>query len=105
MPARARVIATAPRRSSGPPSSGARDSGTCRLAISTTATATGRLMRNTSRHEAALISQPPRNVPTAPATPPKAGPGPDGARPVLRHEGGLEEGEAAGGQQCGADPL
>ena len=47
-----------------------RVSGTCRRATSTTTTASGALMRNTQRHEATWISQPPMNGPTAVATPP-----------------------------------
>ena len=70
MPTSAPVIATAPGTSSGPGSSGARDSGTCRTAMATTAAATGRLMKNTRRHDTALISQPPTKGPIAVARPP-----------------------------------
>ena len=49
---------------------GALVSGTCRAAMNTTNTASGRLMKNTRRHDTALISHPPRNGPIAVATPP-----------------------------------
>src|SRR6202167_6288784 len=69
--ARARLIVIAPALSILARGPGAMDSGTCRTVISTTAAATGKLMKNTSRHETALISQPPTNGPIAVATPPR----------------------------------
>ena len=49
---------------------GSRDSGTCRFAMSTTAKATGPLIRKIQRHEATPMSQPPMKGPAAPAIPP-----------------------------------
>ena len=51
---------------------GALVSGTCRAAMARTTTASGRLMKNTSRHPAdpVPISHPPRKGPIAVATPP-----------------------------------
>ncbi len=46
-------------------------SGTCRAETAITTAASGRLMKNTSRQETALISQPPTNGPIAVATPPR----------------------------------
>ena len=70
IPTSAPVIVTAPGTSSGPVSSGALDSGTCRSEMATTAAASGRLMKKIKRHDTALISQPPINGPTAVARPP-----------------------------------
>ena len=48
---------------------GSNDSGTCRAAMATTATDSGRLMRKIQRHDAASTSQPPTKGPMAAATP------------------------------------
>ena len=70
IPTSAPVIVTAPGTSSAPVPPGARDSGTCRTEMATTATASGRLMKKIRRHDTALISHPPINGPTAVARPP-----------------------------------
>jgi hypothetical protein len=63
------VTLTAPTTSREPRPSRARDSGTCRAVISTTAAVSGTLMKNTSRHETAVINHPPTKGPAAAATP------------------------------------
>ena len=70
IPASAPLMQTAPLMSSRGTGPGDFVSGTCRAAMATTATASGRLMKNTSRQDTALISQPPTNGPIAVATPP-----------------------------------
>ena len=70
MPASAPLMQTAPLTSSRGTGPGDFVSGTCRVAMASTATASGRLMKNTSRHDTAPISHPPRNGPIAVATPP-----------------------------------
>src|SRR6516164_4541316 len=71
IPASAPLMQAAPRTSSRGTGPGALVSGTCQVLMATTATAIGRLMKNTSRQDTALISHPPRNGPMAVATPPK----------------------------------
>src|SRR6478752_2092858 len=66
---RAPTTQAAPRTSSRPALSRLPDSGTCRTAMTTTATATGTFTRNTQR-QFSVTSQPPRNGPIAAATPP-----------------------------------
>ncbi len=61
---------TAPSRSSCLAASGSADSGTCLSATRTTTAASGRLMRKIRRQVDTSTIQPPRNGPTAPATPP-----------------------------------
>ena len=63
------VTLTAPATSRAPRPSRARDSGTWRAVISTTAAVSGTLMKNTSRHETAAINHPPTKGPAAAATP------------------------------------
>ena len=77
----------APARSSGWRGPGARDSGTCRTEMATTAAAIGRLMKKTSRQDTAPISQPPRNGPIAVATPPS----PDQAPMALERSSGAND--------------
>ena len=72
IPASAPLMQAAPLMSSLGTGPGDLVSGTCRAAMATTAAATGRLMKNTSRQPCgtALISNPPRSGPAAVATPP-----------------------------------
>ena len=60
----------APSTSKPRAASGSRDSGTCRAATSSTATATGTLIRKIHRHEALSTIQPPSSGPIAAAMPP-----------------------------------
>ena len=65
----------APSRSGRPRTVGSRDSTRCRRPTTSTTAASGRLRRNTHRHEAASTSQPPRKGPMAvvmPARPDQA---------------------------------
>jgi hypothetical protein len=62
-------------------------------------------MKNTSRHDTALISQPPRNGPDRGGDAAQPGPGADGGRAVVLGEGRLQDGQAARGQQRPADAL
>src|SRR5437868_10106593 len=62
------VTNAAPYRSK-PAACGSRLSGTYLSVVHTAATASGRLMKNTQRHDAASTSQPPTNGPIAPETP------------------------------------
>src|ERR1700677_4544586 len=87
IPASAPLMQTAPLRSSFGTGPGDFDSGTCLAAIASTATASGRLMKNTSRHDTALISQPPRKGPAAVAIPPS----PDHAPIALDRSSGANE--------------
>ncbi len=64
-----------------------RDSGTRRRVTTTTRTASGTLIRNTSRQVAACTSQPPRNGPIAPAMPPS----PDQAPIALDRSSGAND--------------
>lgn len=61
------ATSSAPEAST-PVASGSRVSGTC-WAAATTAAASGRLSRNTQRHDTASMSQPPRKGPAATPTP------------------------------------
>ncbi len=71
-PARASAPSRPPAQSTwAPPAAGSRLSGTCRWATITTTTASGRLIKNTQRHEATSTSQPPSSGPIAVATPPR----------------------------------
>ena len=70
IPASAPLMQAAPFQSSLGTGPGALVSGTCRAEMATTSTATGKLMKNTSRQDTASISHPPRNGPNAVATPP-----------------------------------
>ena len=70
IPASAPLMHAAPLRSSLGTGPGDLVSGTCRAETAITTAASGRLMKNTSRQETALISQPPTNGPIAVATPP-----------------------------------
>ena len=75
--------------------------------MATTAAATGRLMKNTKRQDAALIpiSHPPRKGPTAVARPPS----PDQAPIALERSSATKEAckiaRLPGRQQRGPDPL
>ena len=73
--------------------------------MATTAAATGRLMKKTSRQDTALISQPPRNGPIAVATPPS----PDQAPMALERSSGANDAwriaRLPGVEQRGARPL
>ena len=71
MPASAPLMQTAPLTSSRGTGPGDFVSGTCRTEMASTSTASGRLMKNTSRQDTAPISHPPRNGPIAVATPPR----------------------------------
>ena len=71
IPASAPLMQAAPLRSSLGTGPGALVSGTCLAEMATTTTASGRLMKNTSRQDTAAISHPPRNGPIAVATPPR----------------------------------
>ena len=71
IPASAPLMHAAPLTSSFGTGPGDLVSGTCRAEMAMTTTASGRLMKNTSRQDTALISHPPRNGPMAVATPPR----------------------------------
>jgi hypothetical protein len=71
IPASAPLMLAAPRMSSRGTGPGALVSGTCRAEMASTAAASGRLMKNTSRQDTAPISHPPRNGPIAVARPPR----------------------------------
>ena len=86
MPARPTAPSTVPVTSNGRPAAdGSELSGTFRRATTTTSAASGRLIRNTRRHDHTSISQPPRNGPIAAAIPPR----PDQA-PMARARSGAE---------------
>ena len=70
MPASPTLMKARPGRPACGRGPGDLHSGTCRTVMASTRTASGRLMKNTSRHDTAPISQPPRNGPMAVATPP-----------------------------------
>ena len=78
---------SAPGTSAPPVALSSFDSGTQREEMSSTATATGRFMRKMSRHETALISQPPSSGPKAMATPLK----PDQAPMARERSAGTKE--------------
>ena len=80
-PTSASVTSVAPSTSTGPAAAGSLVSGTWRRAMTTTTTASGRLMRKMSRHDTALMRNPPAKGPMAVATPPR----PDQA-PMARHD-------------------
>ncbi|PBC71282.1 hypothetical protein BX265_5879 [Streptomyces sp. TLI_235] len=69
-PASASAASTAPSTSNRPERSGSRVSGTWRADTAITTTATGRLSRKIHRQPGPSTSHPPRNGPTAAATPP-----------------------------------
>src|SRR5665213_3484516 len=71
MPASAPITSSAPGTSTRSGADSSRDSGTCRMARSSTASPMGRLMKKIHRQEATAISQPPMNGPVAEATPPR----------------------------------
>ncbi len=84
---------------------GRADSGTCRTASITTTAASGRFSTNTQRQPAVSTSQPPSEGPDRAGDADEARPGADRPGAVLRPEGRLQDGEAAGGQQRAADAL
>ena len=65
----------------------------------------GRLIRKIARQEIAPISQPPSSGPSAVGDAAEARPGADRPGPVAGPEAGLDDRQAAGGQQRAADPL
>ena len=67
--------------------------------------ATGRLMKNTHRHDPAMIRYPPSRGPAAVATPPSPDQAPMARAAILRSERGLEDGQAGRGHEGAPDAL